>query len=67
MLAVKGVVALDKAGDRGPLHLGGLAASGQEPLEVVGGLVELDARRAPHPVRDHPLLDQVPVPVVLVR
>ena len=47
-------------------HLGRVAAPGQEPLEVVGGLVELDARRAPHPVRDHPLLDQVPVPVVLV-
>ena len=43
-----------------------LAAVAQEPLQLVGGLVELFAGRAAPAVGDQPLLDQVPVVVVLV-
>ena len=52
--------------DDHPLDPGRLAALVQEPFQVVGGLVQLHARRPAHPVRDRPLLDQVPVVVVLV-
>jgi len=43
-----------------------LAALAQEPFQIVGRFVELHARRASLPVGDRPLLDQVPVVVVLV-
>jgi hypothetical protein len=44
-----------------------LPALAQEPFEVVGGLIELHARRPAPGVGDRPLLDQVPVVVVLYR